>query len=79
MHDETYEPVEPNLARNQYAALFRKTGATDADKQAALAKLATAKIDKAIREAVATLDGARLHHAQVEYLTSLIANRGERK
>lgn len=76
MHDDnTYVPVEPNLARNQYAALFRKTGATEADKQAALAKLTTAKIDKAIRDTLRAYP-VPLHPAQIEYLTGLIASAG---
>ncbi len=75
MNDETYEPVDPTTARNQYGALFRKTGANDADKQAARRKLVTARIDKAIR--LAFLDyPVSLHPAQVEYLVGLLNSGG---
>lgn len=75
MQDEIYEPVEPNLARNQYAALFRKTGATECDKQAALATLATAKIDKAIRDTFHAYP-VQLDPAQVGYLVGLLLMKG---
>ena len=71
MHDETYEPVDPGHARNQYGALFRKTGATDADKQAALATLVTANIDKKIRDTFHE-NRVPLDPAQVGYLVGLL-------
>lgn len=79
MHDETYKPVDPITARNQYAGLRRRSaGFSPDDERAALAKLATANIDKAIRDTVRTCP-VPLHPAQVAYLVGLIEQAGERK
>jgi hypothetical protein len=79
MHDPTVitfvEPVPPYIARNQ---LGRTTQLKDADPRVVAAlrtKLATAKIDKAIREALGACD-VPLFPAQVEYLCGLIQNAG---
>jgi hypothetical protein len=78
MHD-SYEPIDPITARNQYAGLRRRSeGFSPEDEQAALAKLATANIDKAIRDAFRAYP-VPLHPAQVEYLVGLIQQAGERK
>ncbi len=70
--------VDPRVARNQLAALFRPGGAAPDRRveDAARAKLATSKIDKAIRDAVAACP-APLHPAQVEYLVGLIQDAGK--
>lgn len=70
------DPLNPVVARNQLAALHR--GSTPPDPRAdaaARAKLATAKIDKAIREAMDACT-VPLHPAQVEYLVGRIQRAG---
>jgi hypothetical protein len=75
MHD-SYEPIDPITARNQYAGLRRRSeGFSPEDEQAALTKLATANIDKAIRDTFRAYP-VDLHPAQVEYLVRLITNGG---
>jgi len=69
--------VDPITARNQLAALHRGPAAPDpAVDAAARAKLATSKIDKAIRDATAACP-VPLHPAQVEYLVGLIQDAGK--
>lgn len=72
MSDEINEVVR---ARNEYSGLFtygRKP--TPEVEAAARQKLATAKIDRAIHEALAA--SPALHPAQVEYLTGLLHSTG---
>lgn len=71
MNETVYEPIDPKIARNQYGALFRKTGASDADKQSALANLVTAKIDKSIRDAFHA-HSVSLEPAQVAHVVGLL-------
>ncbi|KQQ43086.1 hypothetical protein [Nocardioides sp. Leaf307] len=71
-----YEPTDPTSARNELGALYSRTERPDAAADAlARTKLATAKIDKAIRDAVAACP-APLHPAQVEYLVGRITSAG---
>lgn len=78
MSDPSYEPVDPIMARNQHAALYRGSTPPDPEVEAASrAKLATAKIDKAIREAMDACPGP-LHPAQVEYLVGRIHAAGRK-
>jgi hypothetical protein len=72
----TPEPLNVVQARNQLAALYgrrKNNGYVDPDAEAAArAKLATAKIDVAIRDADAGAKGARLNEVQVSHLCALI-------
>lgn len=77
MNDPNVGPLNTISARNQLSGLFAKGAHPDPKVEAAArSKLATAKIDKAIREALEACPGP-LHPAQVEYLTSLLQKAGE--
>lgn len=78
-HEPNVGPLNTIAARNQVSGLFAKGAAPDPEIEAAArAKLATAKIDKAIREAMAVCPGP-LHPAQVAHLTGLIEDAGKRE
>ncbi len=78
-NDKITGPLNPVAARNDVARLHANGANPDAEVEAAArAKLATAKIDKAIREATAACP-VPLHPAQVEYLVGLIENAGKSK
>jgi hypothetical protein len=78
MHDEINGPLDPIAARNAVAG-HRSRGTADPEVEKHLRTvLATAKIDKAIRESVAACP-APLHPAQVEYLVGLITGAGAEK
>lgn len=78
MHDPIVGPLDPITARNQVSGLYSRGNPDPEVEAAARAKLATAKIDKAIREAMSVCPGP-LHPAQVEYLVGLIQSAGEEK
>lgn len=68
--------LDPVTARNQLAGLHSRGAVPDPDVEAfARAQLATAKIDKAIRDAMDACP-IPLHHAQVEYLVGRIEQAG---
>ena len=72
MHDPTIDVVH---ARNDLARLSSHGRTPDPDvKAAAQQQLATAKIDRAIRDALAK--SPALHPAQVEYLSALLHTPG---
>jgi len=75
-----FDPIDPVTARNQLAALHRKPGShPDPEVDAAArAKLATSKIDKAIRLAMDDCPGP-LHPAQVEYLIGRVQQAGAQR
>lgn len=77
MQDETYEPVDPVTARNQYAALYRHAvGELDPEViEFAQRKVATARIDHAIRKAFRDYP-VDLHPAQIAYLTGVLQTGG---
>ena len=69
-------PLDTISARNRLSGLYAKGSTPDPQvEEAARTQLATAKIDKAIREAVLACPYP-LHHAQVEYLCGLIEAAG---
>jgi hypothetical protein len=79
MHDPNVGPLNTIAARNALSGLYAKGSTPDPDVLAAArTKLATAKIDKAIREAMDACS-APLHPAQVAYLVGLIQSAGEAK
>ncbi|GAB3875393.1 hypothetical protein [Terrabacter terrigena] len=68
-----YDRIDPITARNQLAALHSRGATPDPEAKAAAQRtLATAKIDKAIREALAVAPG--LDDAHVGHLVGLILN-----
>lgn len=72
-----YEPTDPITARNQLSGLFAKKAQPSPEVEAAArAKLATAKIDKAIHEAMEACP-VPLHPAQVAYLVGRIEAAGK--
>ena len=76
MNDPITGPLNPLNVRNELAGM-RSRGTADPVAEAAVrAKLATAKTDKAIREAM-DASPIPLHPAQVEYLVGLIRRAGE--
>lgn len=76
MHDPNVGPLNTIAARNALSGLFAKGANPDPDVEAsARTKLATAKIDKAIREAMDACPHP-LHPAQVEYLIGLVRDAG---
>lgn len=76
MHDPDVGPLDTISARNRLSGLFAKGAHPDPQVEAcARTQLATAKIDKAIREAMDTCP-APLHHAQVDYLVRRIQQHG---
>jgi len=77
MREPIVGPLNPVTARNALAGLCSRGEADPEVENAARTQLATAKIDKAIREALAACP-VPLHHAQVEYLTGLISNGGSK-
>jgi myo-inositol catabolism protein IolC len=77
-HEPVIGPLDTVAARNVVSRLYSTGIAPDpAVVRAARAKLATAKIDKAIRESMAACPGP-LHPAQVEYLISQILAAGNK-
>lgn len=77
MHDPIVGPLDPVNPRNELAGLHSRGAVPEPEIEAYVrTKLATAKIDKAIREAMAVCP-APLHPAQVEYLSGLIRQAGE--
>jgi hypothetical protein len=78
MHDRIDGPLNPVSVRNELAGMRSRGTSTPEGEVAVRTKLATAKIDKAIREAMAVCPAA-LHPAQVEYLCGLIVAAGKRE
>jgi hypothetical protein len=76
VNDRIDGPLNPVSVRNELAGM-RSRGTSSPEAEVAVrTKLATAKIDKAIRESMAACP-APLHAAQVEYLCGLITTAGE--
>lgn len=74
-----FDPVDPVTARNQLAGLHSRGAIPDPEVDAAArTKLATAKIDKAIRLAMDECPGP-LHPAQVEYLIGRVQQTGAQR
>jgi hypothetical protein len=79
MHEPIVGPLDPVNPRNELAGLHSRGAVPKPDVENAVrAKLATAKIDKAIRQAMEVCP-VPLHRAQVEYLCGLIESGGEEK
>ncbi|MCW2767958.1 MAG: hypothetical protein JWO11_3917 [Nocardioides sp.] len=72
----SHDNKEVRRASANYAGLFAHGKTPDPEvAEAARRNLATAKISKAIRDALAVTP--TLHRAQVEYLTGLLSDAGD--
>lgn len=76
MHEKIEGPLNPIKVRNELAGMRSRGNADPEAEKAVRAKLATAKIDKAIREAMAACP-VPLHRAQVQYLVGRIEQAGD--